>query len=628
MFPYLHQRYFSWNILVFLDLYTCWFYEGVNGKRRVTLLLSPALLDKTEIQASGFLHVLPATCYFSPWAYFFTLKLEAKCSESSVDVMRTIRRCIPEDRTRHEGIFLRFEIDFKLCHLLLCINFFFQAGHKIFRNMNSLRNNDDCYYYYNSTCLKGDRCMFRHEPSAIGCETVCLFWQRGNCAKQHCNFRHTALGMNRNMSPYYWKKQPGGRRTSHCSSQSQSPGSPPPEHKTRTEESVRQFIPTSTPVKKRKWKKLLKDIESEGVQSESTNSYAHKNKGVKPNTAVSSSTASSGWGSNQEIDLPHKIQSRITYRHSKPDADFRVLTLDEIRRNKRQHKEEYCSAKEEIESVKVNSIRRIPVWALSAKKFKTECVTEDDSVTSGAKFQPTRKSFTSNYNLQESRDVCDDKDKITFNIKVDSARNEDTLTEPVRGGHGPIKTPAQIREEENYLAENTMICSIQEKRSLMSDSLPQKPSCKNKGTGDSLRDVGDGRNLLESGTNPPENDCSDRANEMKSDREHTTGRTQMKRKYKDPVGGPLPKRPRHVAHTADLSKFSEFTVPVTGCLDSTSSVECVFDGKDEDSDLKRIPISPNKEVDMNIDEELLLGDDENDNSVALDTDEDLLLQLD
>ncbi|XP_049791064.1 zinc finger CCCH domain-containing protein 11A-like isoform X1 [Schistocerca nitens] len=84
------------------------------------------------------------------------------------------------------------------------------------RIMDAARKNNDCYFYYYSTCLKGDGCLFRHEPSALGCETVCTYWQQGKCLNQHCNFRHMELRKNRKLIPCYWENQPGGCRKPHC----------------------------------------------------------------------------------------------------------------------------------------------------------------------------------------------------------------------------------------------------------------------------------------------------------------------------------------------------------------------------------------------------------------------------
>ncbi|XP_047364011.1 uncharacterized protein LOC124954720 isoform X1 [Vespa velutina] len=85
-----------------------------------------------------------------------------------------------------------------------------------FLQMEHSHKNTDCYFFYYSTCKKGDLCPFRHEPSALGCETMCSYWQQGNCLNEHCSFRHMELKKNRKSIPCYWETQPGGCRKPHC----------------------------------------------------------------------------------------------------------------------------------------------------------------------------------------------------------------------------------------------------------------------------------------------------------------------------------------------------------------------------------------------------------------------------
>ncbi|XP_063384847.1 uncharacterized protein LOC134670944 [Cydia fagiglandana] len=82
--------------------------------------------------------------------------------------------------------------------------------------MESPRKFNDCYFYYYSTCTKGDNCVFRHEPSALGCETMCSAWQQGKCMDKRCKLRHMELRKNRKQIPCYWENQPGGCRKKHC----------------------------------------------------------------------------------------------------------------------------------------------------------------------------------------------------------------------------------------------------------------------------------------------------------------------------------------------------------------------------------------------------------------------------
>ncbi|KAM3966022.1 LOW QUALITY PROTEIN: uncharacterized protein ACR2FA_012882 [Aphomia sociella] len=82
--------------------------------------------------------------------------------------------------------------------------------------MESPRKFNDCYFYYYSTCTKGDNCVFRHEPTALGCETMCTAWQQGKCLDKRCKLRHMELRKNRKQIPCYWENQPGGCRKKHC----------------------------------------------------------------------------------------------------------------------------------------------------------------------------------------------------------------------------------------------------------------------------------------------------------------------------------------------------------------------------------------------------------------------------
>ncbi|XP_070759046.1 zinc finger CCCH domain-containing protein 11A isoform X2 [Enoplosus armatus] len=77
-------------------------------------------------------------------------------------------------------------------------------------------NGDDCYFFYYSTCTKGDSCPFRHCEAAMGNETVCNLWQEGRCFRTVCKFRHMEITKNRKEIPCYWENQPAGCQKSHC----------------------------------------------------------------------------------------------------------------------------------------------------------------------------------------------------------------------------------------------------------------------------------------------------------------------------------------------------------------------------------------------------------------------------
>ncbi|KAK7880282.1 hypothetical protein WMY93_030649 [Mugilogobius chulae] len=75
---------------------------------------------------------------------------------------------------------------------------------------------DDCYFFYYSTCSKGDSCPFRHCEAAIGNEVVCNLWEEGRCFRPSCKFRHMKITHNRKEIACYWENQPAGCQKPHC----------------------------------------------------------------------------------------------------------------------------------------------------------------------------------------------------------------------------------------------------------------------------------------------------------------------------------------------------------------------------------------------------------------------------
>ncbi|XP_032369066.1 zinc finger CCCH domain-containing protein 11A isoform X1 [Etheostoma spectabile] len=75
---------------------------------------------------------------------------------------------------------------------------------------------DDCYFFYYSTCTKGDSCPFRHCEAAMGSEIVCNLWQEGRCFRALCKFRHMEITKNRKEISCYWENQAAGCQKPHC----------------------------------------------------------------------------------------------------------------------------------------------------------------------------------------------------------------------------------------------------------------------------------------------------------------------------------------------------------------------------------------------------------------------------
>uniref|UniRef100_A0A8C3RQF4 C3H1-type domain-containing protein n=1 Tax=Chelydra serpentina TaxID=8475 RepID=A0A8C3RQF4_CHESE len=78
------------------------------------------------------------------------------------------------------------------------------------------KQGDDCYFYFYSTCTKGDGCPFRHCEAALGNETVCTLWQEGRCFRSICRFRHMEIDKKRSEIPCYWENQPVGCKKLNC----------------------------------------------------------------------------------------------------------------------------------------------------------------------------------------------------------------------------------------------------------------------------------------------------------------------------------------------------------------------------------------------------------------------------
>ncbi|KAL4622379.1 zinc finger CCCH domain-containing protein 11A isoform X2 [Arapaima gigas] len=82
---------------------------------------------------------------------------------------------------------------------------------------------NDCYFYYYSTCTKGDSCPFRHCEAAMGSEIVCNLWQENRCFRKICKFRHMEIKKKRGEIPCYWENQPAGCQKPHCAFHHEKP---------------------------------------------------------------------------------------------------------------------------------------------------------------------------------------------------------------------------------------------------------------------------------------------------------------------------------------------------------------------------------------------------------------------
>ncbi|KAJ8919329.1 hypothetical protein NQ315_003913 [Exocentrus adspersus] len=306
-------------------------------------------------------------------------------------------------------------------------------------DLDSPKKNNDCYFYYYSTCAKGDNCMFRHEPSALGCETMCSFWKEGKCLNVHCNFRHMELRKNRKAIPCYWESQPVGCLKAHCPFLHQNPrpsddisvekANLPAEKSNKDnesserkvtavdslvvnfeEESDSESVPTYSPLKNSNRivkVKTLEEIRLEKVQAESAAFYSYS--GLDPGSCSLSSS---------DDDLRERIVRRV---FSKQQPQQRTVTL------KTYPSEKVQISKRLRNDALVTVLDNEPIFA---KKQKTVHLKDNGDFQISFNKAPKDASFART-DFQDSRH----KRSITFQ-KVES--NVDNIK---------IKTLAEIRAE-------------------------------------------------------------------------------------------------------------------------------------------------------------------------------------
>lgn len=358
-------------------------------------------------------------------------------------------------------------------------------------------------------------------------------------------------------------------------------------------ESDSESVPTSTPTKQQPQKnihvKTLEEIRLERVQAESAAFYAYSSPPVEPEP--DRTTVASDWDTNGDSDLRAKIVFRKAYRNSKPNLDFRVMTLDEIRKNRHQEEGSY-SAMDEKTSSEVNLSGDIHENDISVNQIDVE----NNNATTEAKCQIRQKRFVLDCNSEEGSVVCGDEDTVLCNRRMDMKGSGDSVSEPVSVERIVIKTLAQIRAEKNSVVKDTSSSNISKKRShspIVFDRVPQKHSCKNTQTErDGLKCVGGGKrkkpviirnHFLESGSGLDEEESSQspqklcrlvrrtqqpQMNETKTDSEDIPRRRQLRLRRNTNTAVHSSERSRVVRLTSHSFRDSEVAVKVPGNLSS------------------------------------------------------------
>ncbi|XP_040975652.1 zinc finger CCCH domain-containing protein 11A-like isoform X3 [Aquila chrysaetos chrysaetos] len=165
------------------------------------------------------------------------------------------------------------------------------------------KQGDDCYFYFYSTCNKGDSCSFRHCEAALGKERVCKLWQEGRCFRTTCRFRHMEVDKKRGEIPCYWENEPAGCQKSNCAFRH-----------TKGRYVDGRFFPPSKKENLNFGIKTLEEIKLEKLKEKT------KNQGVQVPRSL-----------KERLGLPSEPTSRETEKAAKPAGEMHVKTVEEIR---------------------------------------------------------------------------------------------------------------------------------------------------------------------------------------------------------------------------------------------------------------------------------------------------------
>ncbi|XP_019869116.1 zinc finger CCCH domain-containing protein 11A isoform X2 [Aethina tumida] len=275
-------------------------------------------------------------------------------------------------------------------------------------DLESPRKNNDCYFYYYSTCAKGDSCTFRHEPSALGCETMCSFWKEGKCLNVHCNYRHMELRKNRKAIACYWESQPGGCLKQHCPFMHQNKSDPESPEKTdsntekqNNERSVPEKCQKNDVFKNSGVDSLVVNFEEES-DSESMPSHSplkHPNRQIKTLDEIklekiqAEAAAYYSYGAEQSPssgdDLRKRIMERLSIKAQPPiDTEKRPAKRNLEVESETKHTKKQKKNEPNVNEIKIKTLAEIraernkrihdqPTDAVVSKRKHSEIVFND-----------------------------------------------------------------------------------------------------------------------------------------------------------------------------------------------------------------------------------------------------------
>ncbi|XP_077994246.1 zinc finger CCCH domain-containing protein 11A-like isoform X2 [Glandiceps talaboti] len=186
------------------------------------------------------------------------------------------------------------------------------------------KQGDDCYFFYYSTCAKGDMCPFRHCEEALGNEIMCTLWKAGSCYRDVCKFRHMEPNKNRAIIPCYWESQPGGCQKPHCvfkhsNTRFFGPGTiPPTMHSPGDNTTEGHFFSPTLPMERKQVE--LQDIAVSKVPKTEIEPVV-----IQPDDDDDDTTSESSPVHIKCTTSPVKVSARIARKLDSDESDGRVL---------------------------------------------------------------------------------------------------------------------------------------------------------------------------------------------------------------------------------------------------------------------------------------------------------------
>jgi hypothetical protein len=201
--------------------------------------------------------------------------------------------------------------------------------------MDASRKVVGCYknYYnrYYSARLKGDERMYRREDSPLACDAVRSFWKPGEGLSKHRNRRSTLSEKYHKKFPRYWKNQSDGSEKPERSFRRANPWVHPTTADKEKSQPYRERVTTSTSRDKQKQRDLriiIKNNALKRLRAEKGASFRRANPWVQPTKA------------DKEKSQPYRERvTTSTSRDTQKQRDLRIIIKNNALKRFRAEKE-------------------------------------------------------------------------------------------------------------------------------------------------------------------------------------------------------------------------------------------------------------------------------------------------